>query len=91
MADPLSVYSDGVQVAMSPFTVTLVFTENPVAAPGTAAPQTVATVRMSLEHAKVMAIIMRRQLKQYEEQLGEPIKLLPQVFQQLGLSPQEDW
>jgi hypothetical protein len=46
---------------------------------------------MSLEHAKVLAIMLRKTLKQHEETQGAPINLLPQVFQQLGLSPQEDW
>ena len=50
-----------------------------------------ATVRMSLEHAKVMAIILRKQLKQFEEQLGAEIPLPLQVYQQLGVSPKEDW
>jgi hypothetical protein len=46
---------------------------------------------MSLEHAKVMAIILRKQLKQFEEQLGAEIALPLQVYQQLGVSPKEDW
>ena len=51
----------------------------------------VATIRMSLEHAKLMAIILRKQLRQFEQQLGQEIALPAQVFQQLGLSPKEDW
>ena len=46
---------------------------------------------MSPEHAKVMAILLRRQLKDFEAQLGRPVPLHPQVAQQLGLSPTEDW
>jgi hypothetical protein len=46
---------------------------------------------MSPEHAKVMAIILRRQLKDFEEQLGKAIPIHPHVSQQLGLSPMEDW
>jgi uncharacterized protein DUF3467 len=90
MEEPV-VYSDGIQVGISPFTVTLGFTVAPQAQPGTQAPTPVATVRMSLEHAKVMAIILRKQLKQFEEQLGAEIALPNQVYQQLGISSKEDW
>jgi hypothetical protein len=89
--DEPSVYSDGIQIGVSPFTVTLGFTLAPQAQPGTQMPTAVATVRMSLEHAKVMAILLRRQLKQYEEQLGTEIALPVQVYQQLGVSAKEDW
>ncbi len=84
-------YSDGIQVGISPFTVTLGFTVAPPAQPGHQVPTPVATIRMSLEHAKVMAILLRKQLKQFEEQLGNEISLPPQVYQQLGVSPKEDW
>lgn len=90
MEEPV-VYSDGIQVGISPFTVTLGFTVAPQAQPGTQAPTPVATIRMSLEHAKVMAIILRKQLKQFEEQLGAEIALPNQVYQQLGISSKEDW
>jgi hypothetical protein len=85
------VYSDGVQIAVSPFTVALMFTVAPPGQPGTQAPTKVATVRMSVEHAKVLAIILRKQIKQYEEQLGQPVPLPHQIYNQLGLSKSEDW
>ncbi len=84
-------YSDGIQVGISPFTVTLGFTVAPQAQPGTQVPIPVTTIRMSLEHAKVMSIILRKQLKQFEQQLGREIALPHQVYQQLGLSLTEDW
>ena len=90
MDEPI-VYSDGIQIGVSPFTVTLGFTVAPQAQPGTQVATPVATIRMSLEHAKVMAIILRKQLKQFEEQLGAEIPLPLQVYQQLGVSPKEDW
>src|SRR5262245_5614532 len=90
MEEPI-VYADGVQVGISPFTVTLSFTLAPQAQPATQLPTPVATVRMSLEHAKVMAIILRKQLKQFEEQLGAEVPLPLAVYQQLGVSPKEDW
>ncbi len=54
MDEPI-LYSDGIQVGISPFTVTLGFTVAPPVQSGTQAPIPVATVRMSPEHAKVMA------------------------------------
>lgn len=90
MDEPV-LYSDGIQVGISPFTVTLGFTVAPKTQPGTQMPTPVATIRMSLEHAKVMAIILRKQLKQFEEQMGQEIALPHQVYQQLAVSPKEDW
>ena len=91
MEEQLDLYIDGFQMGIGPFTVTLVLAVSPSPGAGTQAPKTLATVRMSAEHAKVMAILMRRQLKQYEETLGQPIPVAPQVYQQMGISPKEDW
>lgn len=84
-------YSDGVQVGLTPFTALLAFTMQPAGQTGTTPPLRVANIRMSLEHAKVMAIVLRKQLKTFEEQMGVDIPLHPQLYQQLGLSRQEDW
>ena len=89
--DPEPIYTDGVQVGCAPFTIALIFTVSASPARGAQPPQTVADLRMSPEHAKVMAMILRRQLKDFEEQLGRPIPVHPQVMKQLGLSPTEDW
>jgi hypothetical protein len=89
--DPDPIYSDGVQVGCAPFTIALTFTVSPAPGKGTTPPHAVADIRMSPEHAKVMTIILRRQLKDFEQQQGREIPLHPQVMQQLGLSPAEDW
>jgi len=52
--------------------------------------QEVVRLRMSLEHAKVMAIILKRNLKAFEDQVGAQISIPREVYRQLGLS-QEDW
>ena len=52
--------------------------------------QDLVRVRMSLEHAKVMAMILRRQLKAFEEQTGAVINIPRQIYNSVGLSP-EDW
>ena len=89
--DPDPLYSDAVQVGCAPFSVALTFTVSASPIKGNVPPKVVADIRMSPEHAKVLAILLRRQIKDFEQQLGRPIPVHPQVMQQLGLSPQEDW
>jgi hypothetical protein len=84
-------YCDGLQLGLSPYTAILSFTMQPAGQTGTMAPVKVANVRMSLEHAKVMAILLRKQIKNYEAQAGVDIQIPNQLYQQLGISRQEDW
>lgn len=88
---PPDIYCDSVQVLVSPFDAILDLKQKSPTVGSTEPPKTVAYVRMSLEHAKVFAIMLRKIIKQHEDQQGSPIILHPQVYQQLGLSPQEDW
>jgi hypothetical protein len=48
------------------------------------------TLRMSLENAKVMAMLLRRNLKQYERENGLEIALPAGVYTELGIA-REDW
>lgn len=84
-------YADGVQIGLGPFGAILSFTMQPAGQTGQLAPIRVCNMRMSVEHAKVLTILLKKQLKAYEQQLGEDIPLHPQLYQQLGLSRQEDW
>lgn len=94
MADAPDYYSDQLTMTIGPFGVALTFGRSPniaPAVPGQAQPETQAVVRMSLEHLKVMAMIIRRNLKQYElEALGDPIRLPRDVLRQLRLTD-DDW
>jgi hypothetical protein len=83
-------YADTVQIGLSPFGVVLVCGLQPAGQVG-AAPTKVCNLRLSLEHAKVLAILLRKNLKTFEEQMGEDIPLHPQLYTQLGLSKTEDW
>ena len=85
------IYCDGIQILVNPFDIVMQLSQRAPAPGTTEPPKTVAYVRMSLEHAKVMAIILRKILKQHEDQQGTPIVLHPQIYQQMGISPQEDW
>lgn len=88
---PPDIYADGTQIMVSPFDVVIQLTQRPPQTGTTEPPTTVGYVRMSLEHAKVTAIILKKILKQHEDQQGQPIVLHPQMYQQMGLSPTEDW
>jgi hypothetical protein len=83
------VYSDGVQFSISAFTVSMAFTVSPAGKGGDVSP--VVNIRTSLEHAKAMAIILRKQLKNYEDSNGAQIVLHPNVWKSLGLSKHDDW
>ena len=45
---------------------------------------------MSLEHAKVVAMVLKRQLKEYERSTGTSIQLPADVYTGLGVA-EEDW
>ena len=49
-----------------------------------------ATIRMSLQHAKAMVMLMKKQLKQWERDTGIEIMLPAQVYTGLGIA-REDW
>ena len=87
------VYADQMSLALTPYGIALTFSLSN-SAPNPARPmqpEPKVVVRMSLEHAKSLAMIVRRQLKQYElEQLGDAIRLPRQVMQQMNLS-EDDW
>jgi len=82
-------YTDSVQIGMGPFGVVLVLGMQ-TGTPGSA-PVKIANLRMSLEHAKILAILLKKQLRVFEEQMGGEIPLHPQLYTQLGLSKTEDW
>ncbi len=84
-------YTDGVQIGLSPFGVTLAFSMQPAGQTGTMAPIKVCNLRMSLEHAKALTMMLKKQLKNYEVNTGDEIPLPPQVYTGLGLSKMEDW
>jgi hypothetical protein len=93
MTEPVSVFADQFQLNTSPYGATLNFmVSDPMpAAPGVAPKvERQATVRMSLEHLKVMTFILLRSMRQYEAQTGTQIQIPNQMLNQMGISP-EDW
>ncbi len=93
MPDPVDVYSDQLGINVGPFGCTINFSvSSPMPPPGgTPMPgQIVATVRMSLEHTKLMAFMLHRQLLQYERQQGVNVPVPQDVLNQLRVG-REDW
>lgn len=93
MAEPVDVYSDQFQINLGVYGCVcnfLVSNATP-SAPGTP-PQSerVATVRMSLEHLKLMTFVLHRQLAQFETQAGISIPIPLPVLSSLQIR-QEDW
>ena len=94
MEEVPDVYCDQFTMGQSAYGITFVFslthsTPPPATERVKSEPQVI--VRMSLEHAKVMAMMIRKNLKQYElEHLGDPIRIPSKLWRELGL-PEEDW
>lgn len=89
---PVDVYADQVGINVGPFGCTLNFGASlalPPAGGGTPG-QPVATVRMSLEHMKLMSFLLRRQLLQFERESGVHIEIPSDVLNQLRIG-REDW
>jgi hypothetical protein len=89
--EPVDLYCDGVQVNTSAFDCLINLTKRPSSLMPNDPPIRVACIRMSLEHAKILAILLKKGLMHHEEAQESPIVIHPQVYQQLGISPAEDW
>ncbi len=86
------VYVDQMRVTIGVFGVNVTFAlsePHPTSA-GAPKPEDKVRVRMSLEHAKVVAMLLRKQLKQYEEESGTKIAIPARVYTGLGVA-EEDW
>ena len=85
-------YADAFQVTTSPFGVNMTFSlRDPHPSPGKLDPGIeIARVRMSPEHAKIVAMMLIRQIRDYERSSGIKIAIPSQVYTQLGIA-EEDW
>lgn len=95
MADhlPADFYCDSFQTNVGPYGAALNFllTSPEPQAPGQQPRiDRLATVRMSLEHMKMMAFLLRNQVKAYEEQTGVRIQIPREVLNSLRIGS-EDW
>jgi len=90
---PDDVYADQLGINIGPFGCVLNFSISaPMPPPGGGAipGSPVATVRMSLEHLKLMTFLLRRQLLQFEQTSGVRVPVAPDVLNQLRIG-REDW
>ena len=93
MSDPVDVFCDQFQVNIGPFGTTLNFMLSSAtpAAPGSVnQPARLATVRMSLEHLKVMAYMLRGQIADFGKSQGVHVQVPVRVLNNLRIS-KEDW
>ena len=93
MPEAIDVYADQVGVNITPFGCSLNFAvtapmPSPSGAPAPGHP--LATVRMSLEHLKLMVFLLRRQVKEFERNAGVEIPIPAEILHQLRVG-REDW
>ncbi len=92
MAEPFDVYADAFLVTVTPFGANVTF-EIRDPHPNPSSPQVttrLGTVRMSVEHLKLVVMMMRNQVKLSEEQLGVRFDVPTQILSQLRIA-REDW
>lgn len=92
MAERFDVYTDAFLVSIGPFGANLSFEvrephPDPQRPPST---ERLGTIRMSVEHLKLMAMMIRNQIRQVERQSGVKFEIPSNVLGQLGIAP-EDW
>jgi hypothetical protein len=89
MPDPVPQYfSDTFEFSFSPYGLAIAFGLRPVR-PEQEGPIDVAVVRMSLEQAKILSMLLRKKLNQYEQATGAEISIPGDVYQQLDLDADE--
>ena len=92
MVEPIDAYADQFMLTTTSWGANLSFLVNvphpeptkPVAA------ERVATIRMSNEHLKVMAMIIVRQIKKMETESGVNCEVDRRLLNNLGIAP-DDW
>ena len=92
MVEPIDVYTDMFAVTTGSFGANLVFSASPSTKEQTdpKLPRRVATVRMSMEHLKVMSFILCRAVKKAEADSGVCWPIPASNLSQLSIAP-EDW
>jgi hypothetical protein len=93
MPEATDVYCDQFQMNIGPFGSTLNFSLSSPTPPAPGSPpqaERLATVRMSLEHMKVITFILRRQILEYERNSVVGVSLPSQLLNSLRIGP-EDW
>lgn len=93
MSEPFDEYVDGFTLGAGPYGAALNFqrtSPKPIAPGSQPKVEEIGSVRLSLEHLKVMAFMMKRQVDDIEKQLGIEIPLSFQLLNALKIAP-DDW
>lgn len=93
MSEPFDVYVDQLMIAIGPYGIALNFkkTSAKPVAPGTAQQgEDVGTIRMSLEHLKIMTFLIKRQVDEAQSQMGIDVQIPIRLMNDLRIAP-EDW
>ena len=87
------IYVDNMQITTGVYGVNITFgLSEPHPSVGGVAqpPDEKARIRMSLQHAKIVAMMLRQNLKNYELNTGTSIQIPQNVYTSLGVA-EEDW
>ena len=91
MPETPSYYVDQFQLSIQPYTVSFAFGQtNALLRMGAVTTEDQCVIRMSPQYAKVLALMLRRNLKNFERESGVTLMIPQNVIQQLGI-PMEDW
>jgi hypothetical protein len=93
MRDVFDEYVDQFTLGGGPYGVILNLkrsSSTPAAVGTTPPPEDVGTVRMSLEHLKMMTFVMKRQVDEIEANFGVEIPIPVQLMNAMKIAP-EDW
>lgn len=93
MSERIDVYSDQFQLGIGPFGATMTFKVSNPEPPAPGSPpqaESLANIRTSVEHLKVMAFVIRRSVLEYEQESGITAGVPIQVLNAMKISP-EDW
>ena len=88
----LDVYSDQFRINTTPYGANLTFAKTQPDAPAGQAPRSKdqVIVRMSLEHLKVMVMVLKKNLRATSSAPASPVELPFDMLNSMGLS-KEDW
>lgn len=89
MSDLPEFYSDALNISLAmPWTVALTFSVRPTKPDVEPEPKVI--VRMSPEHAKATAMLLTKNIKEYEKKTNTSINLPGDLYKRLNLDPL-DW
>lgn len=88
MAEIPEYYSDAINISLAmPWTVALTFSVRPTKPDSKPEPKVI--IRMSPEHAKVTAMLLKKNIKEYETKTSASINLPGDLYSQLDLDSLE--